>query len=285
MAEKQAVVVAVDGSDDSERAVGWAVPEARRRGLRLVAVHAVPHLLRDDEAPSIADQRTRVDRVLQAVRQQAAHAPATEVEIRRLEPLGFEVAGAVVDAVGPGDLLVLGARGHGKVTGLLLGSVSQYAVRHAPGTVVVVRDQRDGDASRTVVGLDDTDAAYAALEWALDRAATTGDEVTALRAWHAPALAGAATMMPLPEDAVYRQDVARDLLETDLAPWREKFPGVLLTAEAVPGRPGHLLAVASQHAALVVVGSRHRGPVAGTLLGSVGQAVVHHAACPVAVVR
>ena len=74
-------------------------------------------------------------------------------------------------------------------------------------------------------------------------------------------------------------------LEAELEPWREKYPDVRLLAEAVPGHPGHLLAVASQHAALVVVGSRGRGTLTETLLGSVSQAVLHHAHCPVAVLR
>lgn len=284
MAETQSVVVAVDGSDDSERAVRWAAAEARRRQVRLVAVHAVPHLLRDDDAPPVADQRARVDQVLSAARQEAAHAPAVDIEIRRPEPIGFEVAPSVLAAVEPGNLLVLGARGHGRVVGLLLGSVSQYAVRHAPGPVVVIRAQSDPAASRTVVGLDDTDAAYRALEWTLDRA-EPGAEVTALRAWRATAFTGAANLLPVPDDAVRTQDDQRDRLEADLVPWRDKYPGVRLTGEAVPGHAGHLLPVASRHAALVVVGSRHRGPTAEALLGSVAQAVLHRARCSVAVIR
>jgi nucleotide-binding universal stress UspA family protein len=284
MAENTVVLVAVDGSEDSLRAVEWAVPEARRRALPLVLVHVVPHLLREDDAPPIADQRTRVDRVLQVARQRAAHAPAVETEVRRLEPLGFEIGPALVETTRPGDILVVGARGHGKVAGLVLGSVSQYGARHAPGTVVVVRRQSDETATRTVVGFDESPSAQRALDWAMQRAAEHGGGVTALRTWRATALHGAANVLPLPVDAAWQQDKERDLLEAELVPWRDKYPGVALLGEAVPGHPGHLLAVAAEHAGLVVVGSRGRGALTETVLGSVSQAVLHHAHCPVAVV-
>lgn len=285
MAENRSVLVAVDGSDDSLRAVEWAVPAARYGAVPLVLVHVAPHLLSEDDAPPIADQRTRVDQVLQVARQRAAHAPAVETEVRRLEPRGFEIGPALVAAAGPGDTVVIGARGHGKVTGLVLGSVSQYAARHATGTVVVVRRQVDAAATRIVVGFDDSPGAQRALGWAMQRAAGQGGDVTALRTWRGTALHGASNVLPLPTDAAWQQQNERDRLDVELAPWRDKYPGVALIGEAVPGHPGHLLAVAAEHAALVVVGSRGRGALAGTMLGSVSQAVLHHAHCPVAVVR
>lgn len=282
MAEIRHVVVAVDGSDDSSRAVAWAVAEARSRRLPLVLVHAVPHLLRDDDAPP---RRSQVDRVLDEARQQAAHDPAVETEVRQLEPVGLEVGPAIVESVRPGDLLVVGARGHSRLGGLVLGSVSQQVTRHAPGPVVVVRRGSDERATRIVVGVDSTAGAQVALDWAMSRAAEHGGDVTALRAWRGTALHGAANLLPLPVDAVRQQEVERAALEADLAPWREKYPTVRLLAEAVPGHAGHLLAVASEHAGLVVVGSRGHRPAVETLLGSVGQAVLHHAHCAVAVIR
>ena len=285
MGEKRRVVVAVDGSDDSSRAMEWAVTEARGQGLPLEIVHAVPHLLLEDDAPPVADLRGRVDRVLQAGHQRAARAPAVETEVRRLEPFGLEVAPAIVEAADAVDTLVLGARGHGRVAGLVLGSVSQYAARHALGTVVVVRDVADATATRTVVGFDQTAGAQRALEWAMARADRHGGGVTALRAWHGVPLHGAANPLPLPQDAVWQQEKEAALLESELAPWREKYPAVTLRGEAVPGHAAHLLTAASRHAALVVVGTRQRGPLAETLLGSVARAVLHHAHCTVAIVR
>lgn len=285
MAESRTVVVAVDGSKDSARAVEWAVPEARSRQLPLVLVHSVPRLLREEDRPPEGDEQERVDFVLRDARQRAAHSPAVEVTERRLEPAGLEIGPSIIDAVGADDLLVVGARGHGKVAGLVLGSVSQYAARHSPGTVVVVRESHDSTATRVVVGLDDSAASQRALDWALSRATVHGDEVVALRAWRGTALHGAANVLPLPVDAVWQQDQEHAQLEADLGPWREKHPGVRLVPETVPGHPGHLLAIASQHAGLVVVGAGGRGTVAATLLGSVTLSVLHHARCPVAVVR
>ncbi len=258
---------------------------ARGQGLPLELVHVVPNLLLEGDAPPVAEQRSEADRVLRAGRQLAAHAPAVEAEIRRVEPLGLEVAPAIVATAEPADMLVLGARGHGRVSGLLLGSVSQYAARHARGTVVVLRDVAEATATRTVVGFDQTAGAQRALEWAMARAVRRGEDVIALRAWHGTALHGAANPLPLPQDAAWRQEKEDASLDSELAPWRDKHPGVALRGEAVPGHAARLLTAASQHTELVVVGTRKRGPLAETLLSSVAQAVLHHAHCPVAVVR
>jgi nucleotide-binding universal stress UspA family protein len=75
------------------------------------------------------------------------------------------------------------------------------------------------------------------------------------------------------------------LLERALAPWVEKYPDVEVTREAIPVAPARALADASEHAAMVVVGTRGRGGFAGLLLGSVRRSVLHHARCPVLVVR
>ena len=279
------IVVAVDGSEDSSRALEWAVREGRTHGLPLVLVHCVPHLLRDADLPVGAAGRAADDEVLKAARHRAEQVVGAAVSVQRLEPHGLDAGPALVAAAGLDDLLVVGARGYSRVAGMLLGSVSRFVVRHAAGPVVVVRPRADSHAGRTVVGFDDSPSAQLALDWALARAARTGGDVVAVRAWRGSALHGALNVLPLPVDAAWQQEMQRLALEDEVVPWREKWAGVHLVAEAVPGHADHVLTDASRHAGLVVVGASRRGAAAEALLGSVEESVLHHGACSVAVVR
>jgi nucleotide-binding universal stress UspA family protein len=84
-------------------------------------------------------------------------------------------------------------------------------------------------------------------------------------------------------DAVDEEE--RLLLTRRLATWSDKYPGVPVEALVTRDRPSHSLLQQAARAQLVVVGSRERGGSAGSVLGSVGNAVLHRAPCPVAVVR
>ena len=75
------------------------------------------------------------------------------------------------------------------------------------------------------------------------------------------------------------------MLDDELALWREKYPELTITAEAVGDSPGRVLVEASRTASLVVVGSRGHGGFTGLLLGSVSQQLLHHSHSPVAVIR
>jgi len=181
---------------------------------------------------------------------------------------------------------VVGARGHGAVTGLLLGSVSQHVSRHAPCPVVVVREQADPKARRIVVGVDGSPSGDNAIGFAFDAASRNEAPLVAIHAWHdvtasrvvGPSYAALANVAE-------RIAAGERLLAEALAGWAEKYPDVTVTREAIPVHPARVLADATEHAALVVVGSRGRGEFTGLLLGSVSQAVLHHARCPVAVAR
>ena len=70
-----------------------------------------------------------------------------------------------------------------------------------------------------------------------------------------------------------------------LDPWAENHPNVTLRRVLTSQKPACTLVELSEQAQLVVVGARGRGPVAGLLLGSVSQSLLHHAQCPVAVFR
>jgi nucleotide-binding universal stress UspA family protein len=75
------------------------------------------------------------------------------------------------------------------------------------------------------------------------------------------------------------------VLDGSLAGWREKYPDVGVERVVTEDPPARSLLHHARGARLLVVGSRGHGPVAGMLLGSTSQALVHHSPCPVAVVR
>jgi nucleotide-binding universal stress UspA family protein len=143
MADKL-IVVGVDGSDASKAALRWAVEEAGLRHARVQAVHAwwiVPMLepggpLAPDASDWGAEDATERVRtfVTDTVGEQ------TEVEITPLAIQGEQASAALVDAAKEADLLVVGSRGGGGFSGLLLGSVSQQCAHHAPCPIVIVRE-------------------------------------------------------------------------------------------------------------------------------------------------
>lgn len=132
-----------------------------------------------------------------------------------------------------------------------------------------------------VVGVDDSKNARAALRWALDHAAP-GDEVIAVHAWHLPVMAGyeSAMMDPEPFEAGAQkllEDVVLEVVQN--AEEREQ-----VTRRALSGPSVEVLLGEARDADLLVVGSRGRGGFVGLLLGSVTNAIVHHATCPTVVV-
>jgi nucleotide-binding universal stress UspA family protein len=190
---------------------------------------------------------------------------------------------ALIDASTAAWLVVVGARGHGLLSGMLLGSVSQHLARHAAGPVVVVRRPHDPQR-RVVVGVDGSEGSSAALDFAAVHAVRTGSALVVVHAWHS--LANSAVVGP-PFEHRYAEEeqVAERVVAESVAGLSETYPDLEVDTETIPVPPGRCLADASQTASLVVVGSRGRGAFAGMLLGSVSQHVLHQAQCPVAVVR
>jgi nucleotide-binding universal stress UspA family protein len=143
MADK-VIVVGVDGSGESKAALRWAVEEARLRRARVEAVHAwwiVPMLEPGDHpAPEATDWNPRgaTERVRAFIADTVGE--QTEVEITPVAVQGEQASAALVDAAKDADLLVVGSRGAGGFSGLLLGSVSQQCAHHAPCPIVIVRE-------------------------------------------------------------------------------------------------------------------------------------------------
>ncbi|MFJ7297206.1 universal stress protein [Streptomyces collinus] len=288
------VVAAVDGSDDSLRALEWAVDAARLRAapLRVAHVRQYAHWAQPEVlAAGPADPRD--DPVLTQVR--------TRLEGRADQPdteyVGLEgAAGAVLPELGAtAQLLVLGSRGRGGFASLLLGSNSMAAARDAECPVVVVpRPGREvhgeapgGPGPRVVVGLKVDGPDEATLEFAFAEATRRSARLQAVATypWPAQPWMMPGEMPPPIVDQDVIEDETRVLADGFLAPYRERHPDVPIQLIPAAGDAAGYLVAASRDADLVVVG-RHRrrllSPV--RMMGSVTHAVLLHAASPVAVV-
>ncbi len=269
------IVVGFDGSGDSELALDWADELAGEQGRPLrvliseVDATQVLEATSDWHAVKVAqleaDARDRLG---------AARAVDKEIEIASVPPTQ-----ALIDASARAAVVVVGARGHSLLSGVVLGSVSQHVTRHASCPVIVARAPYHPDTDRIVVGVDGSSGSRKALQFAFDHASRKAAPITAIHAWRN---VGRGTGG---EGLVEEIRAAERILSEALAGFSDQFPDVKVTTEAIPVAPQRVLADASQSAALVVVGSRGLGAFAGLLLGSVSQSVLHHAQCTVAVVR
>jgi nucleotide-binding universal stress UspA family protein len=146
--------------------------------------------------------------------------------------------------------------------------------------------ERDGRVSRIVAGVDGSPAALAALRWAVRQAALTGASVDAVIAWQYPMVTSGYAWAPVAmvEPADY-EEIAEKIVTDAISSVVD--PGSHVHARAVvqQGTTAQVLIDAAAGADMLVVGSRGHGGFAGALLGSVSQHCVHHAPCPVAVIR
>jgi nucleotide-binding universal stress UspA family protein len=289
------VIAAVDGSDDSLRALDWALDAARRREAPLRVVHVrqyaawtPPDVLAagppDADADPVLDQvRTRLER--------QADRPVTEYVALEGAP-----AALLPELGATAQLLVLGSRGRGGFASLLLGSNGMAAARDAECPVVVVpRPGREVHGEppaepgpRVVAGLQVDSPDEATLAFAFTEAALRGArlQVVAAYTWPVQSWAAPGELVPplmIDQDAV--ESETRTLAEGFLAPHRARHPEVRADPYVTPGDAAGQLVAASKDADLVVVGRHRRRLLApARLLGSVTHAVLLHAASPIAVV-
>jgi nucleotide-binding universal stress UspA family protein len=134
---------------------------------------------------------------------------------------------------------------------------------------------------RIVVGVDGFESSKAALRWAIHQAKLTGAVVDAVTAWQIPAGSGLIPAADLPD----YQDDARIILTEAIAEMCTVDTEVEVHPYVTEGRAGPVLVTAAEGADLLVVGCRGHGGLAEALLGSVGQYCVHHAPCPVVIMR
>ncbi|GAA4454914.1 universal stress protein [Phytohabitans houttuyneae] len=268
------IVVGFDASDGAHAALRWAMDEGARSGRPVSLVFAFDWPVNTGVAglapafwPDYGAQEEADEVVV-----------ATVAEARQAHP-GVPLTGTVVPGAATAvlversrqsHLVVLGGRGAGGFAGQLIGSTSISVSTHAHCPVVVVRGREPAANAPIVAGVDGSDYALMALEFAFAAAAGRGTGLRVVRA---------------AERSGTRGDEDRAATAELVARWRDKYPQVATSVHIDSRPPAEALVDASGGAQLVVVGSRGRGGFRGMLLGSVSQQLLYHADCPVAVVR
>lgn len=268
------VLVGVDGSRGSLRALRVAAAEAVLRELPLRLVH-------------VANADTRGGRTIVA--------EAYVYALRRHPGLAIDpqvVRGqpgpVLVDESARAALTVLGRRGHSAAAGPLAGSVSVHVACHGQGPVLIARGDRYEPAPNrcVLVGVGGSAGRDAAIEFAFEAAALRGRPVQPMLVWAYPPPAGRGASAPAGQSIIDAERAATEDLDAALAGWQHKYPDVPVRPALVRSRhPARALLAASIGADIVVIGRNRRGQVRNLPGGSVGHTLVHHANCPVALVN
>jgi nucleotide-binding universal stress UspA family protein len=279
------IVAATDGSEESLRAVEWAAREAvlHSAPLRIVSAASLPRTaslqLKPERDVVLGFVREHRDRALAAAAARAAEmAPGLLISTDPLEgPPARVVTGSGSGAL----MLVVGSRGLGAFTAMVLGSFARYAAGRACCPVVVVREETAAVHRQVGVGIGDLDDCADSLAFAFEEAALHKASLRAIHAWHAPqaSISRAGTPYPPPALHAAAADAARELTLL-LDRWQEKYPDVPVSQDVMHGHPGRALADLSARTDLVILG-RHPG-LPGP--GSVRHAVLNHAHGPIAIV-
>lgn len=294
MSREDIVVAAVDGSEASKTAVAWAANTANKRGipLRLASSYTMPqYLYAEGMVPpqELFDdlQNETMEKIDEA--REIAHKVAPDLKIGHTIAEGSPID-MLLELSKDVTMIVMGSRGLGGLSGMVMGSVSAAAVSHADCPVVVVREDSNITESTkygpVVVGVDGSEVSQKATELAFEEADARACELVAVHTWMdmqvQASLAGLSAAQQQWDEI--EADQAK-MLDERLKPFVEKFPDVSVKRVITRDRPVRALVDAAEGAQLLVVGSHGRGGFRGMLLGSTSRALLQAAPCPMMVAR
>ncbi|HSE07024.1 MAG TPA: universal stress protein [Nocardioidaceae bacterium] len=278
------IVVGVDGSEHSDRAVRYGVEEARRRGTGLTLVHAV-----HETAPMAAmlplysvEAFAEVGQRLVHDAERLVHGIDRGIEVGTSVQAGSRV-GVLVDAGEHASLVVIGHRSRSMAGRVLTHSTSTGVAARAHCPVVSVPEAwaPGGAVGRVVVGVDESDASHDALDLAFKEARRRKAALVALHAWRLPTAYVDMGYSQLAVDESMGE--ARGEIEKIAEPFREVYSDVDVEISVQHDYPGPALLEAAQGADVVVVGRRGHGAPLGIYLGSLARMLIREGTCPVEV--
>lgn len=284
---RQPIVVGVDGSEASDTALEWATRTAMLEGLDLSVVGAAD-LLHSSYNPSIvipegvvdASTREAAAVVHEAVSRARDHSEGIAVDGRTMSGSASAV---LTQESAHASLTVVGTRGLSGVKGLFLGSVSISVAAHAASPVAVVAGA--AGTGPVIAAIDGSPLTERILDVAFHQAALRETGLLVVHSW-----------TDLSSEVIRDYDVDTDRLfaaadeaHALITTWIDRVgpahPKVHVERIVAADGAAHRILDAASDARLIVMGSRGRGGFAGLLLGSTSQAVLHHASCPVLIVK
>ncbi|HSK33364.1 MAG TPA: universal stress protein [Propionicimonas sp.] len=277
------IVVGVDGSGRSLRAVMWAAHDAALRGCPLRLIHTLPRWEGDIPVfpPGRFEEAERHGRAAIEEAASLVREAYPDLEVTTDLPMGTPTQVLLAEAQNAHSV-VLGAKGEA-VGNMLMGSTTLQLVGHAPCPVVVVGHAAAGHR-RVVVGTDGSPDSTRALEYAFEEASLRKARLRVVNALGLPQGWPRHLLRPLPED---NEEVAkrRQEVENQLAPLREQYPDVTVEVHVHRLDPVPVLTDATHKADLLVMGSRGRGGFHGLAVGSVTHKLLHFVGCPLVVIH
>lgn len=289
LANRQRLIVGVDGSKNSEAAARWAAEIAIRLHSPLHVVSAVrePSFYLTEAAvvvPVEVWNRQR-DTAEKIVAELSTSLTAIHPDLVVTTEVGNASAVALLRELSrTARLVVVGRSGSGAVGSLILGSTAKALAHDALCPVVVWKHADSSFAGPIVVGVDGSAASESAVGRAFELASLLGVPLVAVHSWNPASKAGGVTLPGLVDWAALERGEAAVLSES-VAGWGEKYPDVQVERESIQGNAAHTLVELSVNSQLVIVGSHGRGAIATLVLGSTGANLIHHAHCPVMICR
>ncbi len=274
------VIIGVDGSEGSQRALEWAAHKTEVlgpiKGISAYHVEALgdgmgtPGLYNDLTGLLAEDAENQLKRTLETGHPEI---------LARSEVVRGYPGPALVRAAEGHALLVVGSRGRSALAETLLGSVTSYCVKHSTVPVAVIPETTplDGPLDHLIVGADGSDNAIAAMRWAI-RHLAPGGRITAVHSW---LIAPYVVEMVPPTPSM--SDEARAAIEQSVFKAVEEESATVAGAADIPieiktvmGDPRNVLPAEASNGDLLVIGARgHRG-AAYLLVGSVATSLIHH---------
>lgn len=265
------VLVGIDGEAASQMAVDWVIWRGQDHDLAITLVTAFDLLVSD---PSADEQR-----LADTARRVRNEIPDAVVETAFIER---SIVEGLIDLSASFDLLVIGAHPDHRVLSALAGSLPYRVASRAQCPTVIVPADWVPTKGPVVVGVGDDSTANRAMLFAARDAIEADLELEVVHAWQMPAPTD--TLVGAVVSPVELRRAHRELLSAAMERIRAAFPAVRLRGLLQEGASGDRLASRTEHASLVVLGTHHRGAIAGALLGSTVRVVLSHGRAPVCVV-